>query len=227
MRKIVAMAVLAAALQACSDGQKGDTATSGDAAAGDSTTTAASAASPTPSLRKAWETDTVLTTVESTLFDPAAGVIYASNIEGHHSKKDKKGSITKMKPDGSVTQLKWVTGLNAPKGMALLNGKLFVTDIDELVEINVAGGKIAKRYPVAGAKFLNDAATDGLNVYFSDSETGKVHRLAEGKVSTFAEGFAGINGLGFDDKDQLLSSTARACAATTRPTKPRSSSTRW
>ncbi|MBD0256816.1 MAG: ATP-binding protein [Cytophagales bacterium] len=138
------------------------------------------------------------------MYDPGAGVIYASNIEGHHSKKDKKGSISKMKPDGSITQLKWVTGLNAPKGMALLNGKLFVADIDELVEINVAGGKIAKRYPVPGAKFLNDAATDGLNVYFSDSETGKVHRLAEGKVTTFAEGFAGINGLGFDDKDQLF-----------------------
>ena len=205
MRKIVAMAALAAALQACSEGQKGDTAATADStAAGEGTTAAAATTSPTPSLQKAWETDTVLTTVESTLFDPAAGVIYASNIEGHHSQKDKKGSITKMKPDGSVTQLKWVTGLNAPKGMALLNGKLFVTDIDELVEINVAGGKIAKRYPVAGAKFLNDAATDGLNVYFSDSETGKVHRLAEGKVSTFAEGFAGINGLGFDDKDQLF-----------------------
>jgi hypothetical protein len=199
------MAVLVAALQACSEGQKGDTAgTADNTAAGADTTAAASAASPTPTLQKAWETDTVLTTVESTLFDPAAGVIYTSNIEGHHSKKDKKGSITKMKPDGSITQLKWVTGLNAPKGMALLNGKLFVTDIDELVEINVSGGKIAKRYPVPGAKFLNDAATDGLNVYFSDSETGKVHRLAEGKVSTFAEGFAGINGLGFDDKDQLF-----------------------
>ncbi len=205
MRKTVAMAVLVAALQACSEGQKGDTAgTADNTAAGADTTAAASAASPTPTLQKAWETDTVLTTVESTLFDPAAGVIYTSNIEGHHSKKDKKGSITKMKPDGSITQLKWVTGLNAPKGMALLNGKLFVTDIDELVEINVSGGKIAKRYPVPGAKFLNDAATDGLNVYFSDSETGKVHRLAEGKVSTFAEGFAGINGLGFDDKDQLF-----------------------
>jgi hypothetical protein len=205
MRKIVAIAVIAAALQACSDSKKADTTAAGDSTAtGEGTTTATAATSPTPSLQKAWETDTVLTTVESTLYDQAAGVIYASNIEGHHSKKDKKGSITKMKPDGSITQLKWVTGLNAPKGMALLNGKLFVTDIDELVEINVAGGKIAKRYPVPGAKFLNDAATDGVNVYFSDSETGKVHRLAEGKVSTVAEGFAGINGLSFDDKDQLF-----------------------
>jgi hypothetical protein len=202
MRKILAMAALAAALQACSEGQKGDTAATADSTAGEGTT--AATAAPTPSLQKAWETDSVLTTVESTLYDPAAGVVYASNIEGHHSKKDKKGSISKMKPDGSVSQLKWVTGLNAPKGMALLNGKLFVTDIDELVEINLSGGKIAKRYPVPGAKFLNDAATDGLNVYFSDSETGKVHRLAEGKVSTFAEGFAGINGLSFDDKDQLF-----------------------
>jgi sugar lactone lactonase YvrE len=109
-----------------------------------------------------------------------------------------------MKPDGSVTKRDWVTGLNAPKGMALLNGKLYVTDIDEVVEIDVAGAKIAKRYPVAGAKFLNDAATDGKQVYFSDSETGKVHRLDNGKATLVAEGFAGINGLGFDQKGQLF-----------------------
>jgi hypothetical protein len=205
MRKIVAIAVIAAALQACSDSKKADTTAAGDSTAtGEGTTTATAATSPTPSLQKAWETDTVLTTVESTLFDPAAGIIYTSNIEGHHSKKDKKGSISKLKPDGSVSQLKWVTGLNAPKGMALLNGKLYVADIDELVEIDVAGGKIAKRYPVAGAKFLNDAATDGKQVYFSDSETGKVHRLDNGKATLVGEGFAGINGLGFDQKGQLF-----------------------
>jgi hypothetical protein len=203
MRKILAIALFSAALQACSEGQKSDTAAAGDSTATGNDTTA-TAAAPAPTFQKVWETDTVLTTVESTLYDPAASVIYASNIEGHHSKKDKKGSISKLKPDGTITQLKWVTGLNAPKGMALLNGKLYVTDIDELVEINVTGGKIAKRYPVAGAKFLNDAATDGVHIYFSDSETGKVHRLAEGKVSLFAEGFAGINGLSFNDKDEMF-----------------------
>jgi len=202
MRKTLAIALFSAALQACSEGQKSDTTAAGDSTAAGEGTTAAAA--PAPSLRKVWETDTVLTTVESTLYDQASGVIYASNIEGHHSKKDKKGSISKLKPDGAITQLKWVTGLNAPKGMALLGGKLYVTDIDELVEINVSGGKIAKRYPVAGAKFLNDADTDGVHIYFSDSETGKVHRLMEGKVSTYAEGFAGINGLRFNDKNELF-----------------------
>jgi hypothetical protein len=203
MKKALALALISAAMYACSE-QKNTDGTAATNGSTDTTAAAAAATSPTPSLQKVWETDTVLTTVESTLYDKSGGIIYTSNIEGHHSKKDKKGSISQMTPDGKISQLKWVTGLNAPKGMALMNGKLYVTDIDELVEIDVAGAKIAKRYPVKGAAFLNDAATDGKKVYFSDSQTGKVHVLDNGKVSTLAEGMEGINGLALDEKGGLF-----------------------
>lgn len=152
-----------------------------------------------PTLTKTWETDTVMTTAESTLYNEDADMIYVSNIEGDHSTKDGKGFISRVRPDGSIAQLRWVSGLNAPKGMAMLNGKLYVTDIDELVEINMADSTIAKRYPVQGATFLNDAATDGEKVYFTDSGTGKVHVLENGKVATVAEGMEGINGLAFNE----------------------------
>jgi len=157
-----------------------------------------------PTFTKVWETDTVMTTAESTLYDKATKTIYVSNIAGHHSEKDGVGFISKLQPDGTVTALNWTKGLNAPKGMALLNGKLYVTDIDELVEINVSDGKIAKKHPVPGATFLNDAATDGKNVYFSDTQTGKVHVLENGKINTVAEGMNGINGLAFNDQGELF-----------------------
>lgn len=157
-----------------------------------------------PTLTKVWETDAVMTTAESTLYDKNTKAIYVSNINGHHSEKDGNGFISKMNPDGSISEQNWVTGLNAPKGLAVMNGKLYVTDIDELVEINMSDRKIAKKYPVQGATFLNDAATDGKKIYFSDSQTGKVHVMDNGKVSTLTEGMEGINGLAFNDKGQLF-----------------------
>lgn len=168
------------------------------------TETDAAEATTAPTLTKAWETDTVMTTAESTLYDKEANIIYVSNIEGDHSTKDGKGFISRMQPDGSIVQLRWVSGLNAPKGMAMLNGKLYVTDINELVEINVADSTIANRYPVQGATFLNDAATDGERVYFTDSDKGNVHVLDNGKVTTVAQGMEGINGLAFNEAGEMF-----------------------
>ena len=41
-----------------------------------------------------------------------------------------------------MLEREWATGLDAPKGMALANGQLYVADIDRLVEIDPATGKI-------------------------------------------------------------------------------------
>src|SRR5690349_3801085 len=149
MKKILTLSLTALSLYACSGNNS-----STNESANDSSTavnTASSTATGKASLQKAWETDTVFTTVESTLYDPSGNIIYTSNIEGDASKKDGKGSIGKLKPDGTVINARWVNGLNAPKGMALLGGKLYVADIDELVEINLSDGKISRHYPVKGA----------------------------------------------------------------------------
>jgi hypothetical protein len=157
-----------------------------------------------PTLTKQWETDSIFTTVESVLYDKNANVIYTSNINGDHSTKDKNGFISKISPDGKLIQLKWVSGLNAPKGSTIMNGKFYVTDIDELVEINIADSSIVKKYKVPGAAFLNDAANDGSSVYFSDMTTGKVHVLKDGKVSTVAEDKSGVNGLAINNRGELF-----------------------
>src|SRR5690606_34663695 len=80
-----------------------------------------------------WETGTDLTTCESVLYDRESGNIYVANIEGGAAEKDGKGSISIISNDGEITQRDWVTGLNAPKGMGISEGKLYVTDIDEVV----------------------------------------------------------------------------------------------
>ncbi|SFU04615.1 hypothetical protein SAMN04489724_3592 [Algoriphagus locisalis] len=149
----------------------------------------------TPTLTKIWETDSTLTTNESVLYDAASGKIYVSNIEGQPTEKDGKGSISIIDKEGNIVSQDWVTGLNAPKGMGIANGNLYVTDIDQLVEINLESGEISNKYPVEGGQFLNDLATFDGKVYFTDMNTGKVHMLDAGMISSVTEGHESINGI--------------------------------
>lgn len=156
-----------------------------------------------PTLTKVWETDTVLTTNESVLYDADKSLIYVSNISGNPTDKDGVGFISRQRQDGTAENIKWVAGLNAPKGMAILNDTLYVTDIDELIGINISDSSIVARYPVEGAQFLNDVATDGEKIYFSDMNTGRIHVLADGEVSVLLEGITNINGLAFNQQGDL------------------------
>lgn len=152
-----------------------------------------------PSLTLLWETSDELTTCESVLVDKGTGTIYVSNIAGDPRKKDGMGFISIINKDGEIVEKDWVTGIDAPKGMGILDGKLYVTNIDELVEIDIENAKIAHRYAVEGASFLNDVDVYGGKVYFSDMETGKIHVLEGGEISEVASDQKGINGLRLDD----------------------------
>lgn len=120
---------------------------------------------------------------ESAVVDAAADVAYVSNVDGEINAKDGKGSISKVGLDGQMIKADWVTGLDAPKGLALHNGKLYAADVDQLVEIDVPSAKIVQRYPAPGAKFLNDVAADSNGVvYVSDTVESSIWRLADGKL---------------------------------------------
>ena len=160
-------------------------------------TTAASMATAAPTLTKKWETEAVLKTPESVLFDAGAKVLYVSNIDGKQPwTKDGKGSIAKVGLDGKVIAVEWVSGLEAPKGMALHDGHLFVADVDQLVVIDVAKGSIAQRIAVEGAQNLNDVTVDKAGtVYVTDSRAGKVHTVKNGTPELFLENLKGLNGV--------------------------------
>jgi hypothetical protein len=162
---------------------------------------AAAADAPT----KLWELGW-LETPESALPDSDASVIYVSNIAGKPTEKDGNGYISKVSIDGRMLEAKWVTGLDAPKGLIKSGGKVFVSDIDKLVEIDVASGKIAAKHEAPGAKFLNDTAVDGVgNVYVSDMLTNVIWRLSGGKLEPWLSADALINPNGlFVDGDQLV-----------------------
>lgn len=148
------------------------------------------------SLVKIWETDTLLRTPESVLYDAKEKLLYVSEIDGAPDGKDGKGAIAKVSPDGKIINTNWVTGLNAPKGMGMYKGKLYVADLTEVVVIDIDKAKIIQRIPVEGSVFLNDISIDkeGL-VYVSDTRNFKVYRIEKGFVVTLLQNLQGPNGL--------------------------------
>ena len=156
--------------------------------------------------KKIWETKG-FAQPESVVFDVKADALYLSNVAGQPMQKDGNGFISKLKPDGTLVEREWVTGLDAPAGLALVGGTLYVADTDKLVAIDTASGKIAKRYPAEGAKFLNDVAAgpDG-TVYVSDMPNDTIWRLKDGKFEPWLkdEALNGPNGLLVQGDDLIV-----------------------
>lgn len=133
------------------------------------------------SLEKAWETPG-FANPESVLWDGEKKVLYVSNVNGNPPEKDGNGYVSKLSAEGKVLAEKWATGLDAPKGMAVRKGRLYVSDIDRLAVIDTASGKLLKTYGAPGAKFLNDVTIDDKGaVYVSDMLDNAIWRLDGGK----------------------------------------------
>lgn len=137
---------------------------------------------------KKWESNEVFHIPESVFFDKEHNVLYVSNIDGSPVVKDENGFISKVSTEGKVIELRWITGLNAPKGMGKFKGKLYVSDIDQLVEIDIKKGKILKKYSAEGAIFLNDIAIDKSGVvYVSDLSGNAIYRMQGGQIKKWYE----------------------------------------
>src|SRR5690242_426460 len=74
-------------------------------------------------------------TPESVLYDADQDVYFVSNINGDPTAADDNGFISRVNPDTQKIELKWIDAakpdilLNAPKGMAILSGVLYVADL--------------------------------------------------------------------------------------------------
>jgi DNA-binding beta-propeller fold protein YncE len=120
-------------------------------------------------ITKLWESESVLKVPESVLLDKENKHLFVANINGMPLDQDGNGFISILNLDGTVKTLHFVDGLDAPKGMAIYDNKLYVSDIDDLRVIDLASGKLVESYHIKEAKFLNDVAVtkDG-TVFVSD-----------------------------------------------------------
>ncbi|MGV3561204.1 SMP-30/gluconolactonase/LRE family protein [Larkinella arboricola] len=141
-------------------------------------------------LIKVWETDSTLSVPESVLYDPKGNVLYVANIVGKSDSLDGDGFISKVSLDGKIENLKWTTGLNAPKGMGIYKNRLYVTDVYRLVALNLSNGQAEQTWDATDKKaFLNDVTVDkNGTVYVSDNRNNKIYRLKDDKWEIWMDG---------------------------------------
>ena len=138
-------------------------------------------------LSQLWATDG-FSNPESVVYDITSDAIYVSSVNGAAMEKDGNGFISKAGPDGALLERDWVSGLNAPMGLAVHGSKLYVADIDTLLEIDVPTAMLTNRYAVADARFLNDVtATDNGDIYVTDMLLNRIHRLHNGQFEVWLE----------------------------------------
>lgn len=157
-------------------------------------------------LLEKWESDSLLKVPESVLFDKANQILYVSNIDGTDPwKADGKGSIAKVGLDGKIIAAEWVSGMNAPKGMGIYNGKLYAADLGNIAVIDIASGKIEKNIPIQGATGLNDISIDPNGViYVTEYLAKKLYKIANEKAELIAENLTQPNGVLFHNNELFL-----------------------
>lgn len=140
---------------------------------------------------------------ESVLIAPS--LRYVSNIGADLAPlaKDGDGFISILDADGAIIELRGFTGMDAPKGMALVRGVLYVADIDRVI-----GFDPETRDQVFSANMdcpqpclLNDIVATGDKLLVSDTVRGQLYELdpASGSFTLLAEGIPGANGLAWDE----------------------------
>ena len=126
----------------------------------------------------------------SFLADPVSNSYFISNINGESDAHDNNGFITKLSDDGRITAFKFIEGgrgnvtLHAPKGMAVVDDVLYVTDLDTLRAFDKTTGKslsaivLPRPTNANSPQSLVDVAADGRgHLYLADQLGNAIYRL--------------------------------------------------
>ena len=123
----------------------------------------------------------------------AGGDVFVSNlgVKLEPSAKDGDGFISRLDRQGNIKSLKWAEKLDGPKGMIVVEGVLYVADIDRVLGFRVRDGKqvFALDMSAAGSVFLNGftrydnrrlllSATDISKVFIIDLQKKSFSELA-------------------------------------------------
>ena len=139
--------------------------------------------------------------------------IFVSNVgkELLPLEKDNDGFISKLDSNGNVIEKKFISNLNAPKGMNSIDDILYVADIDTIKGFDLNNKKEVFNLPIKNAVFLNAIEIlDNNTLLVSDTGTGIIHviDIDNNKYDTFVKldsKFAGPNGLLLDkDNNRLI-----------------------
>jgi hypothetical protein len=140
---------------------------------------------------------------ECVLPDRKSGKIFVSNVESEKDQywtDDGRGFISVIE-NGKMKKLRWLLSapgkiLNGPKGMCVLDGKLYIADNTRLLRCNAKDGSQLETV-LEGFGKANDLATDGDAVWVSDCKTGKIWRVAADGAKREILAPEGVNGITF------------------------------
>ena len=158
------------------------------------------------SLTQLWKTGS-LPTPESVLYvkQKKDEFLLVSLIDGSPTEADQEGGVAKLSLDGAILEKYWIDGLNAPKGMGIYKGKIYVADINEVVVISLKQQKVIKKIPVPGSVFLNDVSVNNKGVVFvSDTRLNNIYRIEGDKVELYMTDISGANGLKVFGKNLIV-----------------------
>ncbi|MBA8877567.1 ATP/GTP-binding protein [Phyllobacterium myrsinacearum] len=148
-------------------------------------------------------------TPESALYDKAHQRLIVSNINGAPDAVDGNGFLSLVSLDGQIIQMDWASGFDAPKGMAIVGNKLFISDITKLRVVDLDTGKIIETLAAEKAVFLNDvtASANG-DVFVTDMLADRIYRYSGGKIDLWLEsaGLGAPNGIIADGNRLIVGS---------------------
>ena len=116
---------------------------------------------------------------ESVTYDKKRDRFYVSQV--NMAEKYGGGAVSVVSSGGQISELGWIEGLNNPKGLAVYQDKLYVADGNNLIEVDIEAGKIARKYYGAGSASLESVTIDEQGtIYVTDILGDKIYRLEQG-----------------------------------------------
>jgi hypothetical protein len=155
---------------------------------------------------------------ESLSYDPTRDLYVAVNAGMPQDVVPNDGYISLVNPDGTAHTLKWIgvtrngLTLNHPLGSDIINGRLYVVDIDTVRWFDTATGQPLGSVTVPGASRFNDleVAADG-TIYATQTgdqnpDTWRVYKVTPGQSSVLVTGapLRQPNGIAFDAKGNIV-----------------------
>ncbi len=151
-------------------------------------------------LEKIWETDTVLKTAESVLYDKAKHRLLVSNVNQNGWEMDGDGFISEVDLQGNIKSLTLIEGISSPKGMALIGDTLYVADSKEIAKINLATKEIIKRFSTEDMEEpqFNDIVEKNGTLYISACNAKSIYKIENDSLQLAHKGsLSRPNGLFF------------------------------
>lgn len=129
--------------------------------------------------------------------------VYVSNVglKLEPTLKDGDGFISKLNKNGDIKELHFIKGLDAPKGMGIVDNILYIADIDTLKGFDLVSKKEVFSLKFKSTKFLNDITIKNKNTLFvSSSDTDSIFEVnLEDKTYKKLVDFNAANGLHYED----------------------------